>query len=156
MAPPPNKKQKTDDAAAPSPIVFQSPGLQPDVRLVVFDTEFHVHSIILKLYSAFFRKFLDSPDKAAAAEAAAVNPSIISPELIMPKKFKYEWVTKLDEDAESGDDNVWYLVAATGVPKVSFCYIIQHTVLGMAPTRPRISSSAFGQPMIGMDNKFHL
>ncbi|KAH7403259.1 hypothetical protein BKA64DRAFT_641261 [Cadophora sp. MPI-SDFR-AT-0126] len=45
------------------PIMFTTPGFQPDVRLVVFDQELHVHSILLKLYSAYFRKFLDSPDK---------------------------------------------------------------------------------------------
>ncbi|TVY85651.1 hypothetical protein LAWI1_G008232, partial [Lachnellula willkommii] len=94
-------------------------------RLVVFDQEFHVHSVVLKLYSAFFRKFLDSPDKATAAAAAAAganHPSIASPQSIVSSKFKYEWVTKLDEtisgeDADTNDALPWYLVAATGISK---------------------------------------
>jgi hypothetical protein len=60
------KKQKVDNPPK-SPIVFQSPGIRPDVSLKVFDVEFHVHSILLKLHSAFFRKFLDSPDKTEEA-----------------------------------------------------------------------------------------
>ncbi|TVY18351.1 hypothetical protein LARI1_G004430 [Lachnellula arida] len=132
MAPPANKKQKTDAAAAspPSPIVFQSPGLQPDVRLVVFDQEFHVHSVVLKLYSAFFRKFLDSPDKATAA-AGARHSSTALLESITPSKFKYEWVTKFDEtvsgeDADTNDVISWYLVAATGASKVSLSLSCHH------------------------------
>jgi hypothetical protein len=39
--------------------------------------------------------------------------------LFTPKQFKYEWVTKLDKDAESREENSWHLVAATGTLKVS-------------------------------------
>ncbi|KAF4637464.1 hypothetical protein G7Y89_g620 [Cudoniella acicularis] len=48
----------------PSPIVFTARGLAVDTRLKVFDTEFHVHPVVLKLHSHFFFKFLDSADKA--------------------------------------------------------------------------------------------
>ncbi|KAE9371385.1 hypothetical protein N431DRAFT_545647 [Stipitochalara longipes BDJ] len=65
------------------PIVFSSPGLTPDVCLTVFDQEFHVHSIILKLPSNFFRKFLDSRDKEAAPASSL---------------FQYDYVSVLDAD----------------------------------------------------------
>lgn len=60
---PPTKQKENDDLKPP--IVIRLPGQKPDVRLAVFDQEFHVHSVLLKLNSAFFRKFLDSPDKAS-------------------------------------------------------------------------------------------
>jgi hypothetical protein len=66
----------------PQAIVILSTGLKPDTRLRVFDTDFHVHSSALKLHSAFFRTFLDSPDKATATSGS----------------FQYTWVTKVDED----------------------------------------------------------
>lgn len=65
------------------PFVFASPGLKPDVRIQVFDSEFHVHSIILKLHSSYFRKFLDSADKSDASDSAS---------------FQYEYSTVIDED----------------------------------------------------------
>ncbi|CZR55513.1 uncharacterized protein PAC_05401 [Phialocephala subalpina] len=80
------------------PIVHElfAPGLKPDVRLKVFGTsEYHVHSVLLKLYSGFFLKFLDSPEKKVPA----------SPE------FAYEWITQID------DDDGWHLVAAQAAPQ---------------------------------------
>ncbi|KAF8848281.1 hypothetical protein BDZ45DRAFT_810907 [Acephala macrosclerotiorum] len=72
----------------PTVYEFFAPGLKPDVRLKVFDTsEYHVHSVLLKLYSGFFLKFLDSPEKKVPA----------SPD------FTYEWVTQVD------DDSSWHL-----------------------------------------------
>lgn len=65
------------------PIIFTLRGIKPDTRLVVFSKTFHVHSQKLKECSAFFFKFMDSPDKATAATKGL---------------FKYEWVTKIDED----------------------------------------------------------
>src|SRR6187402_2341564 len=105
MALSPAKKQKVDDAK--SPIVFHTPGLKPDVRLMVFDEEFHVHSVLLKLHSAFFRKFLDSPDKypptgatvitstdvAASSTLASISAPAISSSrsfIGLPATFKYE------------------------------------------------------------------
>jgi hypothetical protein len=87
--PPPAKKQNV--AKVKAPVVFKQAGLgSPDTCLVVFEQEFHVHSTILKLYSAFFRKFLDSPDKAHATST---------------KNFKYFWVTEVENDGD------WHLVA---------------------------------------------
>jgi hypothetical protein len=59
-------------ATASAPIVFNARRLAPDVRLRVVETEIYVHSTILKLHSAFFFKFLDSPDKAASALNIAI------------------------------------------------------------------------------------
>ena len=65
--------------------IFFARGRAPDVRLHVLDRAvFHVHSVILKLHSNFFFKFLDSPDKAAAVPVQG--------------GLGYEWVTKVDED----------------------------------------------------------
>ncbi|KUJ22224.1 uncharacterized protein LY89DRAFT_574625 [Mollisia scopiformis] len=111
MAPPPAKKQKTDDIK--SPIVFPCPGQKPDVRLIVFDQEFHINSTLLKLNSAFFRKFLDSTNKTVVA----IDPTSSSSTLTRPETsqigfgsvstFEYEWVTKIDEGGEK-----WFLTIA--------------------------------------------
>jgi hypothetical protein len=74
------------------PIVFKTPGHKPDVHLNVSDDlEFHVHSVVLKLRSASFCKFLDSTDQ----EGAVSNTT-----------SEYEWSTKID------DDGTWGLVMA--------------------------------------------
>ncbi|KAL2063616.1 hypothetical protein VTL71DRAFT_5421 [Oculimacula yallundae] len=67
-----------------SPIVFKVRCLEPDIRLRVFHTEFHVSSVILKMNSAFFAKYLDSPDKPTMESS--------TPE------FKYEWASRVDRD----------------------------------------------------------
>jgi hypothetical protein len=77
----------------PGPIIFKA-RVNADVHLRAFDTDFHVHSVILKIHSAFFSKFLDSADKTATL----TNPTPVG-------CFKYEWVTKVDEDG------TWGLVA---------------------------------------------
>ncbi|KAK6583446.1 hypothetical protein PZA11_004522 [Diplocarpon coronariae] len=87
-----------------SPIIFKARGTVPDTRLRVLDTEFHVHSAILKMHSAFFYKFLDSPDKQ---DIVQVGP------------FKYEWATRVDPDGDwglevasnikAGEENLWPL-----------------------------------------------
>jgi hypothetical protein len=97
------KKQKVDNPR--SPIIFQSPGLKADVRLVVLDQEFHVHSVLLKLHWAFFRKFLDSPDKISTISGSASG-------------IHYEWLTKVD------DDGTWHLIAK-GALKVSIHLLSQ-------------------------------
>jgi len=89
---PPAKKRKVE-AAVKAAIVFQAPGLKPDVCLKVFDQEYHVHSVLLKLHSQFFRKFLDSPDKVVEEKNTAA-------------RFPYVWVTKVDEGGKS-----WHFVA---------------------------------------------
>lgn len=112
--PPAAKRQKVS-----KPIVFSTPGYQPDVRLVVFDQEFHVHSILLKLHSAYFRKFLDSPDKApkvtnavSAGATEGIGSTTADSSRISLKgpqgSYKYHWVSKIDGD----DRSSWYLTAA--------------------------------------------
>src|ERR1039458_7906597 len=84
----------TNNGSSTSPtIVFDAPGHEVDIRLQVFQQEFHVHSVVLKLHSEFFRTFLDSPDKA------------IAPARTDMMGFRYEWITKVD------DDGSWHLVA---------------------------------------------
>jgi hypothetical protein len=56
-----------------------------DTRLKVFSKEFHVHSIIFKLYSRYFRKFMDSADKVSADKTA---------------KFQYDYASVVDVDEE--------------------------------------------------------
>lgn len=146
MVPPPAKKQKVESVPM-SPIVFQSPGLKPVASLKVIDVEFYAHSIILKLHSAFFRKFLDAANKAASPstngtanldasgsasdgttppEASATRPFMVFGE------FKYHWVTKIDK----GDENKWHLVLDD--PKVSrSCSRFLESV----PTKNRMSLS---------------
>ncbi len=84
------------------PIVFQSPGLKPDVRLTIYGQEFHVHSVILKLHSNFFRKFLDSPEKEAAPPSSP---------------FKYDYASVTDADGFSGLEPV----AAAKVRRYYYC-----------------------------------
>lgn len=87
------EKQKTDPFSNP-PIAFHAPGLKPDVCLKVFDQDYHVHSVLLKLHSEFFRKFLDSPDKVALGNNSTGG-------------FTYTLITKVDEDGKD-----WHLIAA--------------------------------------------
>jgi hypothetical protein len=47
------------------------------------------------LYSAFFRKLLDSPDKAIVQKSPATG-------------FQYEWIMVLDKDGD------WHPVSASG------------------------------------------
>lgn len=81
--------------AFPEPVVFVLRGQLVDTKLDVFGAVFHVHSIILKGGSAYFRKFLDSPDKAPAPETAA---------------FPYEYVAVVDDDRKT-----WGLESASNV-----------------------------------------
>lgn len=77
------------------PIVFSCSDLRPDTRLHVFDKTFHVHSLVLKLYSGYFRRFLDSADKVS------VPPSSIV--------FRCDYVTVIDKDG------MWVLEQVTKV-----------------------------------------
>jgi hypothetical protein len=96
------------DMVAPStppamePIVFSMPGYLPDTRLNVLGQKFHVHSAYLKMHSAFFRKFLDSPEKKLPATSDTTSTS-----------FRYEWITEVDTDG------TWSLVWAGTDTKVS-------------------------------------
>ncbi|CAG8979713.1 hypothetical protein HYALB_00013403 [Hymenoscyphus albidus] len=104
---PRKKKQKTKESPKKTPITFQAPGLQPDIRLKVFDDEFIAHSLMLKLYSAFFRKFLDSSDKQPNHDVQAHDRSGGMDSHVSNGTFKYEWVTEIN------DDGTWSLVAAS-------------------------------------------
>ncbi|PQE22580.1 hypothetical protein CJF31_00001490 [Rutstroemia sp. NJR-2017a BVV2] len=96
--PPARKKRKVvpDKLKPTSPVVFQLATHPPDVKLKIFDDlEFHAHSTILKKQSAFFRAFMDSPDKR----------------LPLTGEWKYEWVSVVD------DDGTWSLVDIRHAPK---------------------------------------
>jgi hypothetical protein len=67
--------------------IFELPDSQPDTRLVVFKHEFHVHSIVLRLYSGFFREFLD---KNTEKQTSGGDIKSLS--------FRYEYVAKDDGD----------------------------------------------------------
>lgn len=98
------EKDLADLRIKPEIIKFTWPGLKKqDVRLVVLGREYHVHSTILKLHSAFFRAFFDSPDKTVPAST----------------EFDYEWVTMYEEDTS------WHLVA-NGGPLVSSMECLVH------------------------------
>ncbi|KAF8853704.1 hypothetical protein BDZ45DRAFT_694016 [Acephala macrosclerotiorum] len=93
VAPRPAKRRKHNpaeetNADSPSPVIFVSPGLKPDIRIKVYDKyEFHVHSVVLKLHSAYFRQFLSSPDKSDAPASS---------------EFQYEYVSTTGEEDEEG------------------------------------------------------
>jgi hypothetical protein len=87
------------DAKIQKPIIFSIPHMTPDVRLQVFDQPFHVHSMVLRIHSSFFRTFLDSADKANIATTSSA--------------FPYDYVTELDADRQG-----WNLVRSE--KKVSF------------------------------------
>ncbi|KAL2063703.1 hypothetical protein VTL71DRAFT_5508 [Oculimacula yallundae] len=69
------------------PRTFTAPGMKTDVRIRVFDREFHCHSVVLRLYSAFFRTFLDS------AEKQSMNGE---------SQFRYDYVSVTDPDGGWG------------------------------------------------------
>lgn len=70
------------DFLSDEPSTFVLPGHEPDVHLNVFGKEIYAHSLVLKLYSAYFRKFMDAPRQ---------------PEQRM-SLYSYEYVTVVDED----------------------------------------------------------
>ncbi|TVY78169.1 hypothetical protein LSUE1_G004184, partial [Lachnellula suecica] len=86
-------------------MAFSEPHSDTDMSIQVFNQQFHVHSAPLKLRSAFFRAFLDSPDKV---------PSIGG-------RFKYMWVTEVDEDG------TWQLICSSPDSKSS-----EHEFVGNA------------------------
>ncbi|KAH9215135.1 hypothetical protein DL95DRAFT_408730 [Leptodontidium sp. 2 PMI_412] len=82
MPPPPAKKQKTSSGG--SPIIFTTARHKPDIRMFVFDQEFHVYSGMLKMNSAFFETMLEP--------SGGIQPTSTSP------LFKSDWYTTLDKD----------------------------------------------------------
>jgi hypothetical protein len=112
----PAKKQKVSRP----PVIFKAPGLTPDVRFKVFDEyEFHVHSVVLKLGSAFFRKFFDPANKDGTTVFAGAPNSILGepgmPTSALKSGFQYEWVSKIDDD---GTD--WHMISEAET-NVSIC-----------------------------------
>jgi hypothetical protein len=72
-------------------VKFTTTGMKSDISLKVFNgLEFHVYSGVLKLYSSFFRRFLDSLDKIVPTSPV----------------FPHEWATRTD------DDRNWHLISA--------------------------------------------
>lgn len=55
------------------PNVYELPGNELDVSIVVLGAEFGVRGVIKKLYSAFFRKLLDSPEKESKVTGTFPN-----------------------------------------------------------------------------------
>jgi hypothetical protein len=84
--------KSSDKADTLAPVVFALHDIKPDVCLQALGQTFHVHSLVLKSQSMFFYKYLDSPDKHTT---------------IYHGQFKYNWVTKVDEDGS------WSLIAKT-------------------------------------------
>lgn len=80
----------TGNVSDNEPFTFTLSDQKPDVWLNVFGKGFHVHSIVLRLYSAFFRKFLDAPN-------------LPSPGM---RPYPYEYVTVVDEDGIWGLEKV--------------------------------------------------
>jgi len=62
--------------------VFGNPVPKLDVRLRVFGQEYYVYSAILSMHSAYFRKFLDSPDQPSTR-----------PDVALSSLFQYKYVT---------------------------------------------------------------
>ncbi|TVY47964.1 hypothetical protein LOCC1_G002625, partial [Lachnellula occidentalis] len=92
----PDRSSNSTSSADMEPVIFLMPDFAPNTRLRVFGQDFHVHSSYLKLHSAFFRKFLDSPEKEIDTTSSG---------------FRYEWVTKEDKDG------TWSLVWAGSAEK---------------------------------------
>lgn len=80
----------TSTSSPQEAIKFVARGSELDTCLKVFDTEFHVHSTILKMHSASFHRLLDSADKIGKPKAQL--------------SFKHSYITEVDEVG-------WYLVA---------------------------------------------
>ncbi|KAE8442865.1 hypothetical protein EG329_002607 [Mollisiaceae sp. DMI_Dod_QoI] len=128
-----SQEKKQGAAKTKPPIVIKMPGFSPDTRLKVFSQAFHVHSLLLKIHSTFFRKFLDSADKIlenkldtdgcntgtrdATLGSNSVGTDLFPATSILPtlliktngliSRFTYDWITKVDED---GTD--WHLICA--------------------------------------------
>ena len=138
MPPKTSKKRSRCDSALveadPPPIKFISPGFTADTCINVFGQDYHVNSMILKLHSSYFRKFLDSADKPNAPATAI---------------FKYNYGTVVDAD------DIW---AVEPKSTVSFRYslviypIIRWTCIAIWPWILRfpegIGASPSGQPLL--------
>lgn len=103
-----------------------------DTRLLVFRQEFQVHSMVLKLHSAFFRKFIDSAEKK---------------DQVAQDGFSYNWTTSVDEDQKG-----WHLIS-TNDYKVS----TQNKCRGNDPNLSLQKPDPYGKfkgDMDGQQNRF--
>ncbi|CAG8955890.1 hypothetical protein HYFRA_00008740 [Hymenoscyphus fraxineus] len=122
-----------EDETTNVPKVYRLPGgLKPDVRLLVFDQEYHVHSTILKLHSNYFRRFLDSPDKTG--EPASAN-------------FQYEYATVVD------DDGTWALEPANKIKDPVFTFERLHLLEKGGGISPMLEGAAFEALISAMYNR---
>jgi hypothetical protein len=98
----PAKRAKIYPRSRPRITAFKLPGLELDTKLTVFDDEYHVHLIVLKVNSSFFRTFLESADKDGSAASSTTASG----------RFKYESFGIIDDDGYSGTDvsSDWHLV----------------------------------------------
>jgi hypothetical protein len=80
---PPIKKMKT---TYQQPIIFGIPGEAVDTSIKVFDQEFQVSSMALKMHTMYFQKFLE-PSNGAGNKC-------------LTRRFKYNWYTKIEEDGQ--------------------------------------------------------
>ncbi|TAQ87698.1 hypothetical protein B7494_g3984 [Chlorociboria aeruginascens] len=72
-----------------APVIFSLYKVSPDVRITVFGKEFHVHSLVLRVHSEFFGRFLICQDQKQGTDNG--NSS-----------FKYEYVAVDDGDGYWG------------------------------------------------------
>lgn len=100
------RKANTDLSTATGityePVIFVSPGLENDIRLNVLGVEYHLHSVILKVY---FRRFLDSADKTKKPSSS---------------RFRYEYTSVIDaEEVSNADAVAWSLQPTSKVGQLS-------------------------------------
>ncbi|KAF7932714.1 uncharacterized protein EAE98_004013 [Botrytis deweyae] len=92
--------------------VYKLPGHRVDVKLCVFDHEIHCHSLMLKLGSAYFRKFLDSADKTPAPANATFSYEYVTiqdtPEDVPGLEVASKVEGRGDKPVDTGSDN-WYI-----------------------------------------------
>lgn len=119
-----------------NPVVLMCPGLKPDVRLRVFHREFHVHSVLLKMHSTFFRTCFESleqnqhhsrSDNMAEGSTSQVKHSSKEQHrerMESSHDFKYSLVTKVIDNTAK----IWRLVPSHKVPMPFNCSLAtKHT-----------------------------
>lgn len=84
------KEAKTEHLPPIAMTLNTFPSTEPDVHFQVFSQSFHLHSVVLKQHSGFFRAFLESPEKKSWIDNSA--------------EFPYKWVSLVE------DDGAWAMV----------------------------------------------
>ncbi|KAI9642862.1 hypothetical protein NHQ30_008596 [Ciborinia camelliae] len=92
--------------------VYKLPEHQVDVNIRIFSYEIQCHSLILKLGSAYFRKFLDSADKSPAPADATFKYQYVTiqddPDEVPSLEVANKVEDRGDKPTETGPDH-WYL-----------------------------------------------